>query len=93
MNQTSGATNYRGQILFTGEGQGDDTPPSLFIMNPVEPYNTTGKPLSSTFVKTCLQTPRIYDLVGLSELTLASPFKQFLWSTIQFTQRCGHQSP
>ncbi|RVX69668.1 hypothetical protein B0A52_06732 [Exophiala mesophila] len=38
---SNGATNYRGQILFTGEGQGDDTPPSLFIMNPVEPYNTT----------------------------------------------------
>lgn len=39
---SQGATNYRGQIVFTGEGQGNDTPPALFVMNPVEPYNTTG---------------------------------------------------
>ena len=38
-----GATNFRGQIIFTGEGQGADTPPTLYLMNPEEPYNTSGK--------------------------------------------------
>ncbi|KAJ5468767.1 SMP-30/Gluconolaconase/LRE-like region [Penicillium sp. IBT 31633x] len=37
----NGATNYRGEIIFTGEGQGDDKPPSLYVMNPQKPYNTT----------------------------------------------------
>ncbi|KAL2415640.1 hypothetical protein ABEF95_004561 [Exophiala dermatitidis] len=38
---SNGATNFRGQFVFTGEGQGNDTAPSLYVMNPVEPYNTT----------------------------------------------------
>ncbi|KAJ6104727.1 hypothetical protein N7523_011047 [Penicillium sp. IBT 18751x] len=37
----NGATNYRGQIVFTGEGQGNEKPPSLWLMNPHKPYNTT----------------------------------------------------
>jgi hypothetical protein len=37
-----GATNYRGDFVFTGEGQGNDTAPALYVMNPREPYNTTG---------------------------------------------------
>ncbi|KAJ5377541.1 uncharacterized protein N7496_004950 [Penicillium cataractarum] len=37
----NGATNYRGEIIFTGEGQGNDTPPALWLMNPQKPYNTT----------------------------------------------------
>ncbi|KAJ5145339.1 hypothetical protein N7448_002731 [Penicillium atrosanguineum] len=37
----NGGTNYRRQIVFTGEGQGDDKPPSLWLMNPQKPYNTT----------------------------------------------------
>ncbi|KAJ5682054.1 uncharacterized protein N7477_001994 [Penicillium maclennaniae] len=37
----NGATNYRGQIVFTGEGQGNERPPSLWLMNPRKPYNTT----------------------------------------------------
>ncbi|KAJ5774868.1 SMP-30/Gluconolaconase/LRE-like region [Penicillium paradoxum] len=37
----NGGTNYRGDIIFTGEGQGDNKPPSLWVMNPKEPYNTT----------------------------------------------------
>lgn len=37
-----GGTNYRGQIIFAGEGQGDNKPPSLWVMNPQKPYNTTG---------------------------------------------------
>ncbi|GFZ42317.1 hypothetical protein JCM24511_00031 [Saitozyma sp. JCM 24511] len=36
----NGATNYRGKIVFTGEGQGD-VAPALFLMEPTEPYNTT----------------------------------------------------
>lgn len=39
----TGATNYKGNIIFTAEGQGDDKPSALYLMNPVEPYNTTGK--------------------------------------------------
>ena len=38
-----GATNFRGQLVFTGEGQGADVPPTLFLMNPREPYNTSGR--------------------------------------------------
>ncbi|KAK4946064.1 hypothetical protein LTR10_014866 [Elasticomyces elasticus] len=37
----NGATNYRGQFAFTGEGQGNDIGPALYAVNPVEPYNTT----------------------------------------------------
>ncbi|KAJ3540580.1 hypothetical protein NM208_g4998 [Fusarium decemcellulare] len=37
----NGGTNYKGQILFTGEGQGEEKPSTLYLMNPVEPYNTT----------------------------------------------------
>lgn len=36
-----GATNYRGQFLFAGEGQGENVPPALYIMNPEDPHNTT----------------------------------------------------
>ncbi|KAI9879263.1 MAG: hypothetical protein M1823_006857, partial [Watsoniomyces obsoletus] len=38
---SNGGTNFRGEIVFAGEGQGADVPPSLFVMNPREPYNTT----------------------------------------------------
>ncbi|KAH7368236.1 hypothetical protein B0T11DRAFT_305007 [Plectosphaerella cucumerina] len=37
----NGAANYKGQIIFAGEGQGDRIESALFLMNPVEPYNTT----------------------------------------------------
>ncbi|KAJ5469695.1 hypothetical protein N7539_009313 [Penicillium diatomitis] len=37
----NGATNYRGEIVFTGEGQGNSSPPALWVMNPQSPYNTT----------------------------------------------------
>ena len=36
-----GATNYKGNILFTGEGMGDRVPPALYAMNPLPPHNTT----------------------------------------------------
>lgn len=39
---TSGGTNYRGQIVFAGEGQGDNEPPALWVMNPKSPFNATG---------------------------------------------------
>ncbi|CRL24995.1 Six-bladed beta-propeller, TolB-like [Penicillium camemberti] len=38
---TSGGTNYRGQIVFAGEGQGDNEPPALWVMNPKSPFNAT----------------------------------------------------
>ncbi|KAI0202356.1 gluconolactonase [Astrocystis sublimbata] len=37
----NGAINYKGQILYAAEGQGDDKPAELILMNPEEPYNTT----------------------------------------------------
>lgn len=36
-----GGTNYKGNIIFAGEGQGEKVPSALYLMNPVEPYNTT----------------------------------------------------
>ncbi|KAI1405244.1 calcium-dependent phosphotriesterase [Hypoxylon fuscum] len=38
---SNGATNYRGQLVFTAEGQGDNKTSQLVVMNPQEPYNTT----------------------------------------------------
>jgi len=40
---TKGAVQYKGQLLFAAEGQGPKKAPVLAVMNPVEPYNTTGK--------------------------------------------------
>ena len=39
----NGGTNYKGNIIFAGEGQGDNVPPALYVMNPEAPYNTTSK--------------------------------------------------
>ncbi|SPO06513.1 probable lactonohydrolase [Cephalotrichum gorgonifer] len=38
---SNGATNYRGQLIFAGEGQGAAIAPALYVMNPEKPYNTT----------------------------------------------------
>jgi gluconolactonase len=38
-----GGTNYKGNIIFAGEGQGEDVPSALYLMNPEKPYNTTSK--------------------------------------------------
>lgn len=37
-----GGTYYKGNIIFAGEGQGDNITSALYVMNPREPYNTTG---------------------------------------------------
>ncbi|KAF5258766.1 hypothetical protein FOXYS1_10655 [Fusarium oxysporum] len=37
----NGGTYYKGNIIFAGEGQGDDVPSALYLMNPLPPYNTT----------------------------------------------------
>ncbi|KAF5591463.1 gluconolactonase [Fusarium pseudocircinatum] len=37
----NGGTNYKGQIIFAGEGQGEKIPSALYLMNPEAPYNTT----------------------------------------------------
>lgn len=37
----NGGTNYKGNIIFAGEGQGDNVPSALYVMNPVAPYNTS----------------------------------------------------
>ncbi|KAF3811760.1 hypothetical protein GCG54_00014512 [Colletotrichum gloeosporioides] len=37
----NGGTNYKGNLVFAGSGQGDRLASALYLMNPVEPYNTT----------------------------------------------------
>ncbi|KAF9873495.1 evolved d-pantonohydrolase [Colletotrichum karsti] len=37
----NGGTNYKGNIVFAGEGQGANITSSLYLMNPVAPFNTT----------------------------------------------------
>ena len=39
----NGGTNYKGNIIFAGEGQGDNVPSALYVMNPEAPYNTTSE--------------------------------------------------
>lgn len=39
----NGGTNYKGNIIFAGEGQGDNVPSALYMMNPLPPYNTTSE--------------------------------------------------
>lgn len=46
----NGGTNYKGNIIFAGEGQGDNIPSALYVMNPVAPYNTTSKFLEEWFL-------------------------------------------
>ncbi|KAJ9149415.1 Lactonohydrolase [Pleurostoma richardsiae] len=37
----NGGTNYKGNIIFAAEGQGEAIPSALYLMNPYPPYNTT----------------------------------------------------
>ncbi|KNG48183.1 gluconolactonase [Stemphylium lycopersici] len=37
----NGGTNWKGKIIFAGEGQGDRVPSALYVMDPLPPYNTT----------------------------------------------------
>jgi len=52
----TGATNYQGQLVFTGEGMGDDIGPSLYLVNPRPPYNSTGK--SPLLIPSTLHAPQ-----------------------------------
>ncbi|KAJ4006032.1 hypothetical protein NW766_010858 [Fusarium irregulare] len=44
----NGGIYYKGDIIFAGEGQGDEVPSALYRMNPLPPYNTTSKIHNST---------------------------------------------
>jgi len=69
-----GATNYRGNLVFTGEGQGNNIAPALYLVNPVAPYNSTGEhTFSKIFFPVMLTTPR-------------STCQQLLRQTIHFSQ-------
>ncbi|KAK2614191.1 hypothetical protein N8I77_001040 [Diaporthe amygdali] len=37
----NGGTNYKGNIVFAGEGQGEDITSTMYLMNPEAPFNTT----------------------------------------------------
>lgn len=39
----NGGTNWRGKIVFAGEGMGPDVASALYLMEPEAPYNTTGE--------------------------------------------------
>ncbi|KAH6630032.1 hypothetical protein B0J18DRAFT_364313 [Chaetomium sp. MPI-SDFR-AT-0129] len=37
----NGGTNYKGQLLFLGEGKGENIASAMYLVNPEPPYNTT----------------------------------------------------
>ncbi|KAK4190586.1 hypothetical protein QBC35DRAFT_490039 [Podospora australis] len=37
----NGGTNYQGQLLFAGEGQGANIAPAIYLVNPKSPHNAT----------------------------------------------------
>lgn len=37
----AGGTNWKGQIVFANQGRGADIPPSLAVVNPYEPFNSS----------------------------------------------------
>jgi gluconolactonase len=39
----NGGTNWKGKIIFAGEGQGDRVPSALYVMDPTPPYKTYSK--------------------------------------------------
>lgn len=72
----NGGTNYKGQLIFAGEGQGDRIASALYLMNPEEPYNTTGE------ISPVIQRP----LAWLTRLQICSAGQQLLRQAVQFTQ-------
>jgi gluconolactonase len=74
----NGGTNWKGNIIFAGEGQGDNVPSALYVMNPLPPYNTTSK-----YIMGILHVKLGTDY--------HSPCEQLLWSPIQLAQRLGRQ--
>lgn len=54
------------------EGQGPNVASELILMNPLEPYNTTGKPLPFPFLTT--------------HLPPLSPTQQLFWPRLQLPQ-------
>jgi hypothetical protein len=59
-----------GKIAFMGEGQGEDIPSAIYLMEPEPPYNTTGKLVTVT--------------ESLESSADVSDPQQLLWTTIQF---------
>lgn len=43
----NGGVNYKGKIIFAGEGQGDRVPSALYVMDPEEPYHASSKSISN----------------------------------------------
>jgi gluconolactonase len=69
----NGGTNYMGNIIFAGEGQGDNVPSALYVMNPLPPYNTTSE-YTECDTGTKFKTDH------------PSSCEQLLWSPIQLPQ-------
>jgi gluconolactonase len=72
----NGGTNWKGNIIFAGEGQGDNVPSALYVMNPLPPYNTTSKHLKCN--------SRVQH-----DTDHHSSCEQLLWSPVQLAQRLG----
>lgn len=66
----NGGTNYKGNIIFAGEGQGADVASALYVMNPLPPYNTSSKYYMNTFT------------TSKSQIDRYSPYQQLLRSAI-----------
>jgi len=73
--RVTGGTNYRGNLVFTGEGQGDNIAPALYAVNPVSPYNSTGEHIVSA-----------KSQISHTDV-LCSAREQLLRQTIHFAQR------
>jgi hypothetical protein len=75
----NGGTNYKGNIIFAGEGQGDNVPSALYLMNPEAPYNTTSKSYMPKHTTLKHNTDQ------------ESPHQQLLRSSVQLSERFGSQ--
>jgi hypothetical protein len=57
LENVNGGTNYRGQVVFLTQGRGEEITSGMTLVNPVEPFNSTG-------TSRCIQTLDRYRLAG-----------------------------
>jgi gluconolactonase len=42
LENVNGGTNYRGEVVFLTQGRGEEVTSGMTLVNPVEPFNSTG---------------------------------------------------
>jgi len=42
LENVNGGTNYRGEVVFLTQGRGEEITSGMTLVNPVEPFNSTG---------------------------------------------------